>query len=147
MLLITPINSVGKAVSTIPRLCSVRYVQNHIRGIYPGYYPTKNFCKFCRTFIPVPGTLAQWEHAVQVGLILRFKSNSSPESVYLRGYYPYKELLWVLRDIHTRIWNFCKICTPVPQYPGYGCSIFIPARNFCKFCTPVPQYPELLEVM
>ena len=38
------------------RLCSVGYVQNHTRGIYPGYYPTKNFCKFCRTFIPVPGT-------------------------------------------------------------------------------------------
>ena len=42
--------------SYFPRLCSVGYVQNHARGIYPGYYPTKNFCKFCRTFIPVPGT-------------------------------------------------------------------------------------------
>ena len=40
----------------LPRLCSVGYVQNHTRGIYPGYHPTKNFCKFCRTFIPVPET-------------------------------------------------------------------------------------------
>ena len=36
--------------------CTVR--TNHTRGVYPGYYPTKNFCEFCiyRTFIPVPGT-------------------------------------------------------------------------------------------
>ena len=39
-----------------PKLCSVGHVQNHTRNIYPRYYPTKNFCKFCRTFIPVPGT-------------------------------------------------------------------------------------------
>ena len=48
-------------------------------------------------------------------------------------------------DIHTRTRNFCKICTTVPQYPGYGYGIFITAWNFCKFCTPVLQYPELLE--
>ena len=34
--------------------CRVR--TNHTRGIYRGYYPTNNCCKFCRTFIPVPGT-------------------------------------------------------------------------------------------
>ena len=82
--------------------------------------------------------------------------------VFTWGYYPYPQLLQVLRtftpvqrtsvssvqyDIHTRTRNFTKICTTVPQYPGYGYSIFIPARNFCKFCTPVPQYPELLEVL
>ena len=38
------------------RLCSLGYVQNHARGIYPGHYPTKNFRKFCRTFVPVSGT-------------------------------------------------------------------------------------------
>ena len=52
--------------------CRVR--TNHTRGIYPGYYPTKNFCKFCRTFIPVPGT-----------------SGSS-----VRQSYPYPEILEVL---------------------------------------------------
>ena len=41
----------------IPRLCSVGFVQNiRDRGKYPRCYPTKNFCKFCRTFIPIPGT-------------------------------------------------------------------------------------------
>ena len=50
-------------------------------------------------------------------------------------------------DIHTRTRYFCKICTPVPQYPGYGYNIFISARNFRKLCMPVPQYPELLEVL
>ena len=39
-----------------PSLCSVGYVQNHTRGIYPGHYPTNSFCKLCRAFIPVPGT-------------------------------------------------------------------------------------------
>ena len=34
--------------------CRVR--TNRTRGIYPGYNPTKNFCKFCRPFVPVPGT-------------------------------------------------------------------------------------------
>ena len=81
--------------SYFTRLCSVGYVRHHTRGIYPGYYPTKNFCKFYRTFISVPGT--------------------SVSSV-----------------------------RPCHKYPGYGYSIFIPARNFCEFCTPVPQYPELL---
>ena len=33
----------------------VRYTQNHTRGIYPGYYPTENFCDFCRTLKPLPG--------------------------------------------------------------------------------------------
>ena len=95
--------------------------------------------------------------------ILRFKWNSSPERMYLAGCYQYPELLWVLYNIHTRtknfwvLWvlydihtrtrNFRKICTPVPQYPGYGCSIFLPGHNVCKLCTPVPEYPELLEVL
>ena len=52
--------------------CRVR--TNHTRGIYPGYYPTKKFCEFCRTFIPVPGTSGS----------------------YVRHSYPYPELLEVL---------------------------------------------------
>ena len=31
-----------------------RVQTDHTLGIYPGYYPTKNFWKFCRTFTPVP---------------------------------------------------------------------------------------------
>ena len=33
-----------------------RVIPYNARGIYRGYYPAKNFCKFCRTFIPVPRT-------------------------------------------------------------------------------------------
>ena len=33
-----------------------RYLQNRTRGVYPGYYPTKNMWEFCTTLIPVPGT-------------------------------------------------------------------------------------------
>ena len=35
--------------------CRVR-TESYPGYIYPGYYPTKNFCMLCRTFIPVPGT-------------------------------------------------------------------------------------------
>ena len=80
-----------------PRLCSVGY---------PGYYTSKNFCKFCRTFIPVPGT---------------YGSSVRPS-------YPYLEFLGVLyaRGQNTRgtgtacfvpARNFCELCTPIPQYP------------------------------
>ena len=34
---------------------SLGYTQNHTRGIYRGYYPTKNLCNFCGTPTPVPG--------------------------------------------------------------------------------------------
>ena len=39
--------------------CKVVFCRLHTEpypGIYSGYYPTNNLCKFCRTFIPVPGT-------------------------------------------------------------------------------------------
>ena len=36
-------------------------------------------------------------------------------------------------DIHTRTRNFGKICTTLPQYPGYGYSIFIlPPPKFVR---------------
>ena len=59
---------------------------------------------------------------------------------------PIPELLYVLLDIHTHTRNFCKFCTPVAQYPGYGyvrvelpvygCgyNIHIHTRNFCELC-------------
>ena len=34
--------------------CRVR--TNRTRRVDPGFFPTKNFCNFCRAFIPVPGT-------------------------------------------------------------------------------------------
>ena len=88
---------------------------------------------------------------------------------------PIPELLYVLLDIHTHTRNFCKFCTPVAQYPGYGyvrvelpvygCgyNIHIHTRNFCELCmTCIPPlvpgtsvssvrrsypYPELLQVL
>ena len=92
---------------------------------------TRNFCKFCKTFIPVPGT-----------------------PVSSVGYsYPYPELLRVLYTpchntrgtgaalfVHAR--NFCEFCTRVPQYPEL-LEVLQPfhtrTRNFWKFCrTPIP---------
>ena len=91
----------------VPRLrvfCRVR--TNRALGIYPGYYPTKNFCKFCRAFAPVP----------------RIPGGS------VRHSYLCPELLEVLyaRVHNTRgtgtacfvpARNVCEFCTPVPQYP------------------------------
>ena len=57
-------------------------------------------------------------------------------------------------DIHTGTRNFCKFCTPVAQYSGYGYALVkivcrygygynirVTTRNLCEFCdtsTPVP---------
>ena len=95
--------------------CRVR--TNNTRGIYPGYYPTKNFCEFCSTFISVPGT-----------------SGSS-----VRHSYPYPELLEVLYDIHTRtrgmgisFYNYVSSVRPCHN-----------TRNICEFCNTSVPYPEV----
>ena len=67
------------------RLCSVGYVSNHTRGFYPGYYPTKNFCKFCKTFI---GHLYPYPEVMCVSSVLRTHTRTSCE--------------------------FCTTCVPVP---------------------------------
>ena len=92
--------------------------------------------------------------------MLHFKSNSSPEGVYLPGYYPYPEHLRVLYNIQTRLKHFFGFCTtliPVPELLEHTCDRatirgvwvphLLPARNVCKYCTPVPQYPEILEIL
>ena len=55
--------------------------------------------------------------------------------------------------VYTRTLTFCKFCTPVAQYPGYGYALAntpecrhgygykfrIPTRTFCGFCEiPMP---------
>ena len=69
------------------------------------------------------GTLAHSENMPYASWMTSYTSNRTPPPIAC--IYP---------GI-TRTRNFCKICTTVPQYPGYGYNIFIPARNFCKFCT------------
>ena len=97
-------------------VCRVR--TNHTQGIYPGYYPTKNFCKFCKTFIPVPVISA-----------------SSACLLWLKcpGY---------RCSIYSPARNFCDFCTPVPQNPltsGIFVRLSNPYPNFCKFCKhPIP---------
>ena len=103
---------------------------------YLGITRTRNFCKFCKTFIPVPGT-----------------------SVRPVGYsYTYPELMKVLyaSDTNTRGRGTAILYLPgtyvssvcqCHKYPGDGYSFFTPARNFCTLCTPVSQYPELMEVL
>ena len=79
--------------------------------------------------------------------IVHFKSNSSPEAVYLPGFLPIPGTL-------------ASSVSQCDKHPGYGYIIFIPARNFCMFCTPftIPEtsgssvrlsypYPELLDVL
>ena len=109
------------------------YVQTVPGGYYPGYYPGKNFCKFCSAFIPVPET-----------------SRSSVRHSYL-----YPKLLEVLcarghktRGVGTARFvparNFCEFCTPVPQYPEV-LEILQDIRtrtgNFWKFCRTLIPLP------
>ena len=84
------------------------------------------------------GTFAQWEHAMQVRWDPPLQIELLP-----RG----RVFTWILPVPGTFV-SSAGHSYPYPElYPGYGYSIFIPARNFCKFCTPVPQYPWLLEVL
>ena len=84
---------------------------------------TRKFWKFCKTFIPVPGT-----------------------SVSSVGHsYPYPELLWVLYHIHTRTRNFREFCTPRTTITGLRVHCFLyapgtfvrsvrPCHNSRSFC-------------
>ena len=74
-------------------LCSVRRVHTEpYPGYLPGYYPTKNFCKFCVTFIPVPGNTV---------------SSVRPWPQYPGNGY----------NVCIPFRNFCEFRTPLPQYP------------------------------
>ena len=135
-------------VQTIPRVC-----------IYPGYYPTKNFCKFCRTFMLVPrttGSSVRHSHSypellellyctpvatvpgVRVQHVLYPLGTSSVSSVRLRH--------------NTRsFWKFCKTFVPEPRTSGSSVRSPYPHPKFCDFCKtgtipgvrvlPLLQYP------
>ena len=111
---------------------------------------TRNVCEFCTTFIPVP------ELSIFV-LSVGYTQNHT-RGIY-PGYYLTKNLC-----------NFCRTLMSVPgtskrsvrwchKDPGYGYSMFIPARNFCKlrpchntrifwkFVRLSYPYPELLKFL
>ena len=119
--------------SKFSTLCSVGYVQNHTRGIYRGYYPTKNFCKFCRTFIPVPGTSVSSVRPCHkypgYGYSILYLPGTSVSSV---------------RQCHNTP-NICEFCNTFVPVPGtFVSSVRSPytlTRNFCDFCKTVAQYP------
>ena len=73
-------------------------------GIYPWYYPTKNLCKFCRTFIPVPRTSFT---CCTTFIPVPGTSVSSVRPCHKYAGYGYS----ILKPAR----NFCDICTPVPQ--------------------------------
>ena len=76
--------------------------------------------------------------------ILQFKSNSSSEGVYLPGYYPYPELLWVLCNTHTRTKNSCEFCTTYIPVPGTSVRSVRPCHNTWGTGTAFYTCPELL---
>ena len=95
--------------------------------------------------------LTQWERATQVEWHPPLQIELLPRGIwssrvlpvpgtsvsFVQNPYPYKELMWVLYDIHTSTRNFCKICTPVPQYPQLLEVLYdfhTRTRNFCEFC-------------
>ena len=96
----------GIYLPNISRLCSSGYVRN-IPGVFtPGitlqrtsvclkdiHTHARNFCKFCTTFMHVPGTSV---------------SSLRPCHKY-PGYYGH--------SIFIPARNLCEFCTPVPQYP------------------------------
>ena len=99
-----------------------RVLTNHTRGIYPGYYPTKDSCKFCKAFIPVPGTsvssVRPCHNTRSTGTAFSYLPGTSASSVC---------------PCHTTR-NFCEFCNFYVSVPGTSVS---------AVRTPYP-YPELL---
>ena len=90
---------------------------------YPGYLlrvlPYKNFCNFCRTLIPVPGT-----------------SGSS-----VRPYHNTRNF-WMFRKTFIPVPGTCVSSgRPVPQYPGYGYIMFCTRPDLLEVlyaCATIP---------
>ena len=109
------------------------YTQNYTRSIYPGYYPTKNFCNFCRTLIPVPELLeimyAGAAKTRDTGTAFLYLLGTSVSSV---------------RPCHNtrKFWNFCKTFIPVPRTWKF-CKTFIPGPGTSvSSVRSVLQYPR-----
>ena len=98
---------------------------------------TRNFCKFCRIFIPVPGTSVssarQCHKYPGYGYSIFITARNCCK--FCTSVPQYSK---VLQDFHTRNRNFRMLCIsfipvpgisvssvrPVSQYPGYGYSMF-----------------------
>ena len=101
------------------------------RGIYPGYCPTKNFCKFCRTFTPVPGNL--WKFC---GAFIPVPGISA-SSVRPWPQYPgYGYSTFCARSVKS-----VSSVRPVTILGASGSCVRLtyPYPDFCKFCKiPIP---------
>ena len=131
-----------------------RVLTNCTRGIYPGYYPTKNFCEFCRTFTPVPRTSASsvrhsypYPKHLEV-LYARAHNTRGAGTAFLYTLGTSVSSLGTsvssVRPCHNtgNSWKFCEFCKPVAQYPGYGYTLVtIPgvAGTNCKLCIRVER--------
>ena len=115
--------------------------------IYPGITSTRNFCKFCRAVIPVPGSPVS---------SVRPCHNTRNFWKFCETFKPVPELLLILLDIHTRTRNFCEFCAPRATIPGVRVQhlLYLPGtsvsyvrpchntRNFWKFCNTFIPVPE-----
>ena len=115
--------------------------------IYPGITRTRNFCKFCWAFIPVPGTSVS---------SVRPYHNTRNLCYFCRTFIPVPELSVTSIGHSYPYRNFCEFCTPRATIPGVrvqhlscppGASVgsVRPChnpRNFWKFCTTFIPVPE-----
>ena len=127
-------------------------------GIYPGYYPTKNLCKFCRTFIPVPGTFGSSLHDIHTRtpeiLEVLYARDHNTRGTGTACFVParnfrefctpapqHRELVEVLQDFRIRTRNFWKICKiPIPL-PGTSATRVRLWHNTRGTGVPLLQYP------
>ena len=105
------------------KVVSCRVRTNHSRGICPGYSPAKNFCKFSRTFIPVPGT----------------SGNS------VRQPYPYPELLRVPYAGQCHKYLGCGYTIFITHLSS-SVDAWHNTQNFFEFCNTSVPYQLLLQV-
>ena len=127
--------------------CRVR--TNHTRGIYPGYYPTNNFCKICRVLIPVTGTSGS------SGRRSYLYSTELLEVLYARGTIPGVRVQHVLYPLGTSVssvrlchntrnfWKFRKTSVPVQWTSGGSVRSSYPYPEILWLlwdCGTIPEY-------
>ena len=104
----------GIYLPNISRLCFLGYVQNHTRGIYPGYYPTKNFCMSARDFCKFCTNI----HTCTRNFCKLGTPMPQIPGVWVQHFYTCPKLVWVLYARATIPGTSVSSVTRPYPYPG-----------------------------
>ena len=125
-------------------LCRVR--TNRTRGIYPGYYRTKNFCKVL-SGIPVPGTSAYSARQLYIYPellgIMYARGHNTRGTDWAACLCPLGTCVCSVRLWYntSNFWKFCTTSAPEHKTSGSSVNPHTRTRKKCDFCKTVAKYP------